>query len=131
MTRRAIAEVSLDASPVEISNSIVPLMETQKSHPRVQRISENPLQIEIWGENGTSILSWGESLRITITQEKVGSRIQAESKAKLATTLFDYGKNKANLESLLSSFKRNKVSAVDKVHIINVIVAAIKQVSLV
>jgi len=45
--------------------------------------------------------SWGESIKITITEEIIGSRIQAESKPKLETTLFDYGENKENLESLL------------------------------
>ncbi len=71
-------------------------------HPRVQRIAEKPQQIELWGENGISLRSWGESIKIMITEEKIGSRIQAESKPKMETTLFDYGKNKENLEALFN-----------------------------
>lgn len=100
MTRRALAEVIFDASPIEISNSIVYLMEMQKTHPRVERISEKPLKIEITGKNSMSMRSWGEYIRVTITQEVLGSRIQAESRAYLETTLFDYGKNRENLEAL-------------------------------
>lgn len=48
MAKRAFAEVTLDASPVEVSNSLVFIMELQKSHPRVERISEKPQQIELW-----------------------------------------------------------------------------------
>jgi hypothetical protein len=102
MAKRALAEVTLDASPVEISNSLVFIMELQKTHPRVQRISEKPQQIELWGENGISLRSWGESIKITITEEKIGSRIQAESKPKMETTLFDYGRNKENLEAIFN-----------------------------
>ncbi len=102
MTKRAFAEVTLDASPIEVSNSLVFIMELQRTHPRVQRISEKPQQIELRGENGISLRSWGESIKITITEEKIGSRIQAESKPKMETTLFDYGKNKENLEALFN-----------------------------
>ena len=101
MTKRALAEVTLYAPPVEISNSLVFIMETQRIHPKVQRISEKPLQIELWGENGMSLRSWGEYIKITITEETIGSRIQAESTPKVVTTLVDYGQNKENLESLL------------------------------
>ncbi len=100
MTKRAFAEVTLDASPIEVSNSLVFIMELQRT-PKVQRISEKPQQIELRGEDGISLRSWGESIKITITEEKIGSRIQAESKPKMETTLFDYGKNKEKFGSLV------------------------------
>lgn len=59
MTKRAFAEVTLDASPIEVSNSLVFIMELQRTHPRGQRISEKPQQIELWGEDGISLRSWG------------------------------------------------------------------------
>jgi len=102
MTKRAFAEVTLDASPSEVSNALVQIMWASRVKVKNQMITEQPLTIHLYGEHSVSFRSWGEFLKITITAYNGGSKVNAESEAKLATTLFDYGQNKENLEILMN-----------------------------
>lgn len=102
MTKRAFAEVTLDASPNEVSNVLMQLMWSSRIRVSDQTITEHPLTIQLYGEHSASFRSWGEFLKITITAQNGGSQIHAESEAKVPTTLFDYGQNKENLEILMN-----------------------------
>ncbi len=102
MTKRAFAELMLDASPTEVSNILIPIMWSARILVRRQTIEEEPLRIALCGEHASSLRSWGEFIKITITQDGKESKVKAESKAKVSGTIFDYGQNKENLEVLLN-----------------------------
>ena len=102
MTKRALAEVSLDASPSEVSNALMQIMWSSRIHVTGQTITQQPLTIFLIGEHSVSFRSWGETIYITIRGVGNGSKVSATSEAKVPTTIFDYGQNKENLEVLLN-----------------------------
>jgi hypothetical protein len=51
---------------------------------------------------GVSIWSWGEKMLITVVPKDGGSFVTVESKSRVPLTLFDWGKNKRNVEKLLA-----------------------------
>jgi len=102
MTKRATAEVTLDAAPNQISNSLMPIMWSSRIGVTGQKTEENPLKITVYGEHSMSFRSWGEIVKIEITNYGNGSKVEAESKARISTTIFDYGQNKENLQVLLN-----------------------------
>jgi hypothetical protein len=103
MTKRAVAEVTLDASPNEVSNALIQIMWASRIRVNNQRIAQQqPLVIQIFGEHSVSFRSWGELVKITIKDESSKSRVIAESEALIPTTLFDLGQNKENVEILLN-----------------------------
>jgi len=101
MTKRAIAEVTLDGAPSDVSNVIEQIMWSSKIKVKNVRFAEQPVTYYLYGEHSVSFRSWGENVKITITAFNGGSKVNAESVAKLETTLFDYGQNKENLEILM------------------------------
>ena len=80
-----------------------------------QEFTEQPQAIYLFGEHSVSFRSWGEYIKIRITAETNGSKVKAESEAKVPTTIFDYGQNKENLEILLNQLvmKFRNTSAID------------------
>jgi hypothetical protein len=102
MTKRAFTEVTFDASPSEVSNALVQIMWASRIRVKNQTMSEKPLTICLYGEHSVSFRSWGESLKIIIAENNGGSKVNAESEAKVSTTIFDYGQNKENLEILMN-----------------------------
>ena len=102
MTKRAFTEVTLDASPSEVSNALVQMMWSSRIRVKSQTVTEKPFTIHLYGEHSASLRSWGEMIRITITEKGNGSKVKAESEAKVSNTIFDYGQNKENLEILLN-----------------------------
>jgi len=102
MTKRAFSELILDASPSEVSNALMQIMYSSRIIVKSQTFTEQPLTIHLYGEHSATFRSWGEIIRITITENGNGSKVKAESEAKLPTTIFDYGQNKENLEILLN-----------------------------
>lgn len=102
MTKRAFAEVTLDASPSEVSNALLQIMWSSRIRVKSQTVTETPFTILLYGEHSVSFRSWGEMIRITITKNGNGSKVKAESEAKVSTSIFDYGQNKENLEILLN-----------------------------
>lgn len=102
MTKRAFAEISLGASPSEVSNALIQIMWASRIKVTNQNIIEQPLTICLYGEHSVSFRSWGEYIKITITEQGNRSKVYAESEAKVPTTIFDYGQNKENLEILMN-----------------------------
>lgn len=102
MTKRAVAEITLDASPSEISNALIQIMWASRIKVTKQIIDEQPLRIQLFGETSLSFRSGGEYIKITIIEQNSKSRVIAESETKLTTTLFDLGKNKENVTILIN-----------------------------
>ena len=102
MTKRAVAEVTIEASPNAVSNALIQIMWASRIHVTGQTITEHPPVIHLYGDHSMSLRSWGETITVTITGVSNRSKVSAESQAKLPTTAFDYGQNKENLEVLLN-----------------------------
>jgi hypothetical protein len=103
MTKRACAGVTLDATPGEVANALLQIMWSSRIRVKNQTFTEQPLTINLYGEHSASFRSWGEFIKITITTHDFsGSKVTAESEAKVPTTIFDYGQNKENLEIVLN-----------------------------
>ena len=102
MAKRAMAEVTLEASPSEVSNALVQMMWASRIKVKNQTVTDQPQAIHLYGEHSVSFRSWGEVLKITITAQDGGSKVNAVSESKVATTLLDYGQNKENLEVLMN-----------------------------
>lgn len=57
---------------------------------------------QIYLSKGINFSSWGESMTISFFDPmNGGTRIIANSKPKVSTTLIDYGKNKKNVEAIV------------------------------
>ncbi len=102
MTKRAIAELTVEASPNEISKALIPIMWSSRIGVTGQKAEENPLRITIIGEHSMSLRSWGEIIKIEIMKNGNVSKVEVESRAKISTTFLDYGQNKENVEVLLN-----------------------------
>ena len=101
LTKRALAEIAVEASPTEVSKTLIEIMPFFDVLFKGERVEENSHRIELIGERGMGFRSWGETITIKIKEDgRCGSVVQAESKASLETTLFDYGQNKENLQRL-------------------------------
>ncbi len=104
MTKRALAETSVEASPAEVVRTIEEIFAIIGISFKRENIDENAEWIELRGERReVTIRSWGEKVKIEIVGDGIGgSKIRAESKALLPTTIFDYGQNKENLKRIFS-----------------------------
>ena len=104
LTKRALAETSVEASPAEVAKTIEEIFDVIGISFKLQNIDEKEQWIELHGKRReVTPRSWGEKVEIEIIGDEIGgSTIRAESKAILPTTIFDYGQNKYNLKRIFS-----------------------------
>ena len=104
LTRRALAETSVEASPAEVARAIEEIFSIIGVFFKRQKIDEKAEWIQLRGKRReVTLRSWGEKIKIEIIGDGIGgSTIRAESKAILSTTIFDYGQNKDNLEIIFT-----------------------------
>lgn len=65
------------------------------------------LQVNGWDVTATvgiSMKSWGEHIAGRVLVGPGGTRVEVTSECRWKTTLFDYGKNRKNVESILAHF---------------------------
>jgi hypothetical protein len=106
LTKRALAEITVEASPTEVSETLKGIMPFVDFLFKGETFTE-PNGIELLCKHGASMRSWGEIIEIKIKEDgHGGSVVQAESEAKVGTTLFDYGQNKENLQRLFLELTR-------------------------
>ncbi len=108
LTKRAVGKLAFEGTPENVSiivKSVLPLIGISFVGEKV--VSEKPRIIEIYGKCGFSMKSYGEKVEIKVTEIDDGqSLIEAESKCVDSDQLFDYGKNKKNLENLFGELKK-------------------------
>ena len=76
--------------------------------------SENPTPTGVWFRfhHGTTFLSWGEKITITVTPLPGGiTRVDASSECGLPTQVIDWGKNKQNVCNILEYVEKRLNSA--------------------
>ena len=56
----------------------------------------------IEAEKDISVRSWGEKIKITVTSSTAGSQVNVESKAAYLLQAVDWGKNKENVQRILT-----------------------------
>jgi len=56
----------------------------------------------IEAEKDISVQSWGEKIKITVTSSTAGSQVNVESKAAYLLQAVDWGKNKENVQRILT-----------------------------
>lgn len=72
--------------------------------------SENPMLDYIWFRfhHGTTMLSWGEKITITLTETGDSStKVDILSECGMPTQIIDYGKNKQNVCNIYEYLQRN------------------------
>ena len=67
---------------------------------RVKNSNEASGLIE--AEKDISVRSWGEKIKITVTSSTAGSQVNVESKAAYPLQAVDWGKNKENVQKILT-----------------------------
>lgn len=67
---------------------------------------EDPAAGRIDAKIGMSFISWGENLMAEITGDEHQAEIQVTSSSSWPMTLFDYGKNKQNVDRVLDWVSR-------------------------
>jgi hypothetical protein len=103
LTKRALAETSVDPSPTEVSRTIKEIFAIIGISFVGENIDEKSHKIELYGKRGMTFRSWGDEVKIEILEDgHGGSILRAESKAKVSTTMFDYGQNIENLERIFA-----------------------------
>lgn len=103
LTKRALAETSVEASPTEVARTIKEVFAIIGISFVRENINEKAQWIELYGKRGMTLRSWGDEIKIEISGDGIGgSSVRAESKATLSTTIFDYGQNKENLERIFA-----------------------------
>ena len=103
LTKRALAETSVEASPAEVSRIMKEIFATIGISFVGENINEKSHRIELYGKRGMTLRSWGEEVKIEIGENgHGGSSLRAESKARVPTTIFDYGRNRENLERIFA-----------------------------
>jgi hypothetical protein len=103
LTKRALAETSVEASPAEVARTIEEIFGIIGISFKREIIDEKAQWIELHGKRGMTLRSWGDEVKIEILGDGIGgSSVQAESKAIVPTTIFDYGQNKENLERIFT-----------------------------
>jgi hypothetical protein len=104
LTKRALAETSVEASPAEVARTIEEIFGIIEIFFKRQNIDEKAGWVELHGEHrDVTFRSWGEKIKVEIIGDRIGgSAVRAESKAILPTTIFDYGQNKDNLSRIFA-----------------------------
>jgi hypothetical protein len=104
LTKRALAETSVEASPAEVARTIEEIFSIVGIFFKRQNIDEKAGWVELHGERrDVTLRSWGEKVKVEIIGDRIGgSTVRAESKAILSTTIFDYGQNKDNLKRIFA-----------------------------
>jgi hypothetical protein len=103
LTKRALAETSVEASPAEVSRIMKEIFAIIGISFVREDINEKSHSIELHGKHGMTFRSWGDKVKIEIVEDgRGGSSLRAESKTKVPTTIFDYGQNKQNLERIFA-----------------------------
>jgi hypothetical protein len=103
LTKRALAETSVEASPAEVSRIVKEIFAIIGVSFVGENINEKSHRIELCGKRGMTIRSWGDKVKIEIFEDgHGGSSLRAESKAIIPTTIFDYGQNKEDLERIFT-----------------------------
>jgi hypothetical protein len=103
LTKRALAETSVEASPAEVARTIEEIFGIIGISFKRENIDEKAQWIELHGKRGMTFRSWDDEVKIEILGDGIGgSNVRAESKAIVPTTIFDYGQNKENLERIFT-----------------------------
>ena len=104
LTKRALAETTVEASPAEVARTIEEEFGIMRIFFKRQSIDENAQWIELRGERReVTLRSWGEKVKIEIVGDGIGgSIVRAESRPLRPATIFDYGQNKDNLKRIFS-----------------------------
>jgi len=101
LTKRAIAETSVEASPAEVSKALKEIFATVGITFRGENIDEKTHFTEVYATRGITIRSWGDNVKIEILEDgHGGSIIRAVSEATVPSTVVDYGQNKDDLERI-------------------------------
>jgi hypothetical protein len=108
LTKRVIGKLAVEGTPENVSTivkTVLPMIGTSFAGEKV--VSENPLVFEISGTRGLSVKSFGESIEIRISEIAHGQAlIEAKSECLDSSQIFDYGRNKKNLESLFGELAK-------------------------
>jgi hypothetical protein len=112
LTKLAFAEISVEASPTEVSRTMKEIFATIGISFVGENINRDSHGIELSGKRGMTFRSWGDKVKIEIMEDgHGGSIVRAESATAVPTTIFDYGQNKENLERifvlLMNRYKNN------------------------
>ena len=67
---------------------------------RIKNSNETSGLIE--AEKDINVRSWGEKIKITVTSSTAGSQVNVESKAAYPLQAVDWGKNKENVQRILT-----------------------------
>jgi uncharacterized RDD family membrane protein YckC/ribosomal protein L40E len=69
--------------------------------------SADKLSGDLEGTIGAGFFSWGEEIRITVSETgRQWSKVTISSSSRVRTTAWDYGKNRKNIEALLEGISR-------------------------
>jgi hypothetical protein len=114
LTKRAIGKLTVEGTPENVSTivkTVLPLIGISFAGEKV--VSEKPLVSEIYAMRAPSWKSFGESIEIRLCEIAQGQTlIEAKSECLASQLIFDYGRNKKNLESLFGELaKRLKTMA--------------------
>ncbi len=103
LVKRALAETSVEASPAEVSGTIKEIFAIIGISFVRENIIEKLRRIEIYGKRRMTFRSWGDEIKIEIFEDNHGgSIVRAESKTRFSIQIYDYGKNKENLERIFT-----------------------------
>jgi len=105
----AVGEITFENDLEEVSKVIKDTMSKVGISFTEEKVhNERPLtKIELYGKCGKTFRSWGEKVIIEIIKTDEGrSLAKARSECIVPTTLFDYGKNKKNLEKLFQELTK-------------------------
>lgn len=98
----AIAEFSIAASPSEVAEKLKNILPSVDFTFLGDIANDNRDRIELNAKNGMSLRSWGDEIKIEITNEGSGmSEVRALSIPAVKTTMADWGRNKSNLKKIL------------------------------
>jgi hypothetical protein len=108
LTKRATGKLTVEGAPENVSTivkTVLPLIGISFAGEQV--VSQKPLVFEISGTRGMSVKSFGESIEIRICEIAHGQAlIEAKSECLASSQIFDYGRNKKNLESLFGELAK-------------------------
>ena len=118
LTKRARGEIAFEEVLEKVSDAAKNALGLLGISLVRENVSANGQRvIEIWGRRGISSWSWGELVSIKISgNEHGGSLVEAMSECIWPTQLFDYGRNRKNLEALFSAL-RMQLRSIGPVHL--------------
>ncbi|MDQ3648218.1 MAG: hypothetical protein M3433_06485 [Actinomycetota bacterium] len=94
--------------PLPIAEAYQRCMQATEALPKskVKETDETAYRVEL--KTKVSIKSWGEKVELTLAPEgDSATRVHVLSKASLGTTMVDYGKNQANVNSVVEWLERS------------------------